>query len=100
MVWEDTPWAAGKRQRSARMERERAFFGPYRLLKRVGGGGAGDVYLAEGSTQPGQPPTQVAIKIVRAPADNPMSQSLGRDVTRAAPLNNKHIVPVHATAVE
>jgi serine/threonine protein kinase len=82
------------------MERERAFFGPYRLLKRVGGGGAGDVYLAEGSTQPGQPPTQVAIKIVRAPADNPMSQSLGRDVTRAAALNNKHIIPVHATAVD
>jgi serine/threonine protein kinase len=74
------------------MERERAFFGPYRLLRRLGGGGAGEVYLAE-STQSGQEQRQVAIKILRATADNPMSQAVGRDVTRVATLNEKHIIP-------
>jgi serine/threonine protein kinase len=74
------------------MERERAFFGPYRLLRRLGGGGAGEVYLAE-STQPGQDVRQVAIKILRATADNPMSQAVGRDVTRVATLDEKHIIP-------
>jgi eukaryotic-like serine/threonine-protein kinase len=74
------------------MERERAFFGPYRLLRRLGGGGAGEVYLAE-STQPGQDGRQVAIKILRATADNPMSQAVGRDVTRLATLGEKHIIP-------
>ena len=74
------------------MERERAFFGPYRLLRRLGGGGAGEVYLAE-STQPGQDGRQVAIKILRATADNPMSQAVGRDVTRVATFDEKHIIP-------
>jgi serine/threonine protein kinase len=74
------------------MERERAFFGPYRLLRRLGGGGAGEIYLAE-STQPGQDGRQVAIKILRAAADNPMSQAVGRDVTRVAALDEKHIIP-------
>jgi serine/threonine protein kinase len=74
------------------MERERAFFGPYRLVRRLGGGGAGEVYLAE-STQPGQDGRQVAIKILRATADNPMSQAVGRDVTRVATLDEKHIIP-------
>ena len=74
------------------MERERAFFGPYRLLRRLGGGGAGEVYLAE-STQAGQEQHQVAIKILRATADNPMSQAVGRDVTRVAALDEKHIIP-------
>ncbi|HEY7092018.1 MAG TPA: serine/threonine-protein kinase [Ktedonobacterales bacterium] len=74
------------------MERERAFFGPYRLLRRLGGGGAGEVYLAE-STQPGQDGRQVAIKILRATADNSMSQAVGRDVTRVATLDEKHIIP-------
>jgi serine/threonine protein kinase len=74
------------------MERERAFFGPYRLLRRLGGGGAGEVYLAE-PTQPGQDGRQVAIKILRATADNSMSQAVGRDVTRVATLDEKHIIP-------
>jgi serine/threonine protein kinase len=74
------------------MERERAFFGPYRLLRRLGGGGAGEVYLAE-PTQPGQDGRQVAIKILRATADNPMSQAVGSDVTRVAALDEKHIIP-------
>jgi len=74
------------------MERERAFFGPYRLLRRLGGGGAGEVYLAE-STKPGQDGRQVAIKILRATADNPMSQAVGRDVTRVATFDEKHIIP-------
>jgi serine/threonine protein kinase len=82
------------------MERERAFFGPYRLLRRLGGGGAGDVYLAEGPTQPGQPPRQVALKVVRANAENPITQQLGRDVTRAAALNDKHIIPVHGVVTD
>jgi serine/threonine protein kinase len=74
------------------MERERAFFGPYRLVRRLGGGGAGEVYLAE-ATQPGQDGRQVAIKILRATADNSMSQAVGRDVTRVATLDEKHIIP-------
>jgi serine/threonine protein kinase len=74
------------------MERERAFFGPYRLVRRLGGGGAGEVYLAE-TIQPDQERRQVAIKILRAPANNPMSQAVGRDVTRVAKLDEKHIIP-------
>ncbi len=74
------------------MERERAFFGPYRLVRRLGGGGAGDVYLAE-ATQPEQERRQFAIKILRADASNPISQAVGRDVTRVATLDEKHIIP-------
>lgn len=75
------------------MERERAFFGRYRLVRRLGGGGAGEVYLAQESTQSNQEPRQVVVKILRASADNPVSQSLGRDVTRVAELDEKHIIP-------
>jgi serine/threonine protein kinase len=74
------------------MERERAFFGQYRLLRRLGGGGAGEVYVAQ-SKQPDQEQRQVAIKILRADASNPISQAVGRDVTGVAALDEKHIIP-------
>src|SRR5207253_4871895 len=46
--------------------------GPYRLIRRLGSGGMGEVYLAE--RDDGEIQQQVAIKMLRAGADGPVWQ--------------------------
>src|SRR5579864_7083092 len=49
--------------------RERSYCGPYRLIRLLGSGGMGDVYLAERSD--GEIQQKVAVKVLRAGANRP-----------------------------
>lgn len=84
--------------------------GPYRLLRRLGGAGLGEVYQAqrEGqdaaltaphSGEPGTPP-QIAIKVLRPGAQDPMTQHTLADCERVAALHQRHIIPLYGAAVQ
>lgn len=77
-------------------------FGPYRVLRRLGGGGAGEVFLAEqsGSDGRGGVPTRAALKLLDGRADDPAAERLTREVEAAAGLANPHIIPYYGVAVE
>src|SRR5579875_3282904 len=81
-------------------------FGPYVLLRRLGAGALGEVYLAaprraEAAQARTAPPTQrtldslVAIKILYAPADDPAAQEVARRTTQAASLVKAHAIPLY-----
>ncbi len=90
-------------------------FGAYRLLRRIGGGALGDVYLALRPAMPSQPgssvpsasspaasssrntsiASQVAVKILRAPASDPFAQTAVRQSLAAAQLRQTHIIPIY-----
>ncbi len=87
--------------------------GPYHLVRRVGGAGRGAVYLARradatsapGDGEPaaaasvaGEPPAQVAIKLLRPGAHDPISQSVLVHCERVAALRQRHIIPLYGAA--
>lgn len=80
---------------------EGAMFGPYRVLKRLGGGAAGDVYLAEntnGAPKSGSDiPRQVALKILSGAAQDATTQAIVGQAHAAGQLRHPHIIPVYGT---
>ena len=60
--WDEVPDDAAPSDAQSRLEGQR--LGPYRILRKLGSGGMGDVYLAERADDEYQ--QQVAIKLVRA----------------------------------
>ena len=88
--------------------------GPYQLVRRVGGAGLGDVYLAQrpgasaaaagangesaAAAIAGEPPAQVAIKLLRPGAHNPISQNVLAQCERVAELRQRHIIPLYGAA--
>lgn len=87
-------------------------FGPYRLLRRIGGGGLGDVYVAE-RVEPGAPSAgpdtslagppagrPVAIKVLRPPASDSLARTTLADSARAHALRAAHIIPVYDPALQ
>ena len=80
--------------------------GPYQLLRWLGGAGLGDVYRAEraGSSQPAAPndgvapPQQVAIKVLRPGAHDPLTQQVLAQCERVAALGERHIIPLYGAA--
>ncbi len=67
-----------------------ATIGPFRLLRRLGRGGTGDVWLAEADEEP----HQVALKILPARRDPASLQAFDREVRAAARLDHPGIVHV------
>ncbi|HLI68422.1 MAG TPA: serine/threonine-protein kinase, partial [Ktedonobacteraceae bacterium] len=72
--------------------------GPYRLIRRIGGGGMGEVYLAE-DTRLGVA-RQVAIKMVRTEADsqagaNETERLFKREMQAIARLDHPYILPLY-----
>ncbi|MGO8948383.1 MAG: serine/threonine-protein kinase [Ktedonobacterales bacterium] len=80
---------------------EGSTFGPYRLFRRLGGGGAGEVYLAERSTADTSGNLgQVAVKVIYGTADDPVVQVIAREAQAAGRLNQSHIIPFYGVVTE
>lgn len=73
---------------------EGASVGLYHLERRLGGGGAGEVYVASGPATPEATSGQVAVKVSRASAQTPLGKEMLRQVRAAQDLHNPHIVPI------
>lgn len=78
--------------------------GPYQLMRRVGGAGLGEVYQAQ-RIAPGDPtpqnaaePRQVAIKLLRPGATDPITGQVVDACERAAALHERHIIPIYGVA--
>src|SRR5262249_39661205 len=83
----------GECQEADVSQREGTSIGPYRLERRLGGGGAGDVYLASGPVAAATG-GQVAIKVSRTPAQTPLGHEVLRQLLAARKLHDPHIVPI------
>ena len=68
-----------------------SLIGPYRLLRHLGSGGMGEVWLAEDTRLE----RQVALKMVRAESDPTSRTRLMKEARAAASLNHPHIATVH-----
>jgi protein kinase-like protein len=78
---------------------EGASFDGYRLLRLLGRGGSGEVYLAE-SPLDGPVAGQVAVKVYHDARSEPVAQELMRQTQLAASLKHPHILPCYNNAVE
>ncbi len=78
---------------------EGAMFGPYRVLNRIGGGVAGDIYLAENTnaspTSGAEGPHQLALKIFSGSAQDAAIQSIAAQAHAAGQLRQAHIIPFY-----
>lgn len=81
------------------MTLEGASFDGYRLLRLLGRGGAGEVYLAE-SPLDGPVAGQVAVKVFHDARSEPVAQELMRQTQVAASLKHPHILPCYNNAIE
>jgi hypothetical protein len=79
-------------------------FGQYHVLRRLGAGGAGEVFLAEPSPSAGASPDgipqRVVLKVLDGRADDAAAQRLTREAEAAAGLHNVHIIPYYGLAFE
>jgi serine/threonine protein kinase len=79
---------------------EGSTFGPYRLLRRLGGGGVGEVFQAEGiAIQSTGMPERAALKIISGSASDPTAQNMVREAKAAGDLRQPHIIPFHGVLV-
>ena len=74
--------------------REGMSLGPYRLSRLLGAGGAGEVYLADG-TEAGGAASQVAVKVLRGPAAHPATRAVAQQAHAISALHLAHVLPVH-----
>lgn len=81
------------------MTLEGASFDGYRLLRLLGSGGAGEVYLAM-SPVDGPPADQVAIKIFPDARRDPVALNLMRETQAVAALQHPHILPCYRDAIQ
>ncbi|MGH2515107.1 MAG: serine/threonine-protein kinase [Ktedonobacterales bacterium] len=82
--------------------REGTSLGPYQLLRRIGGGGAGEVYQAEGPADPtaSNPSGQVVVKVLSGAASDPAARGIAQQAHAAGQLHQPHIVPLFGIVEE
>lgn len=87
---------------------EGSTLGPYELTRRLGSGGLGEVYLAQ-RREPVEPtgdasdvstPRQIAIKVLRPGAQDPITQQALAHCERVATLRERHIIPLYGVAAQ
>ena len=71
--------------------REGTAFGPYRLVRRLGSGAAGEVYTAEG---PSGDTAQVAVKVLYGGAADATTREIARQSQAVAALQLPHVIPL------
>lgn len=79
--------------------REGTTLGPYRLNRRLGGGGAGDVYLADGPVHGGES-GQAAVKVLRGGAGDPLARDIASQAHAIATQHQKHVLPIYHVGEE
>lgn len=72
--------------------REGGVIGAYRLQHKLGEGGAGDVYLAQGPQTPSGV-QQVAVKVLSGAATDATAREIARQAQAAGELAHPHIIP-------
>ena len=73
-------------------------FGPYLIVRLLGTGGAGDVYLAE-TNDTGSVP-QVALKVLSGRASDTTTREIARQVQVAGALQQPHVIPLYGVVEE
>ncbi|HKV85076.1 MAG TPA: serine/threonine-protein kinase [Ktedonobacterales bacterium] len=76
--------------------REGATFGPYRLTRRLGAGGAGEVYRAEGPGAGVEHGGAVALKILTGGAQDVTTRAIAQQAHTVSTLPLPHVVPIYA----
>jgi hypothetical protein len=79
--------------------REGTTLGPYRLNRRLGGGGAGEVYLAEGPVHGGTPGL-AAVKVLRGSAGDPLAREIASQAHAVAAQHQAHVLPIYHVGEE
>lgn len=72
--------------------REGSVIGAYRLIRLLGAGGAGEVYLAEGPYGEAGV-SQVAVKVLSGAASDPTARDIARQAQAAGALTSSHMLP-------
>jgi eukaryotic-like serine/threonine-protein kinase len=79
--------------------REGTILGPYHLVRLLGAGGTGEVYLAQGPAASGES-GQIAVKLLRGSAVDAAAQAIAQQAQAISALHLPHVLPVHAVAAE